>query len=61
MGSKGVFRGDYSWLRGKSHNFIITQLQIIINCLKANRNHSQSRSRGYFEVKSWSLAVDSFE
>ena len=23
--------GDYSWLRGKSHNFIITHLQIIIN------------------------------
>jgi len=53
--------GDYSWLRGKSHNFIITQLQIIINWLKANRDHSQSRSRGYFEVKSWSLAVYSFE
>ncbi|AKV66922.1 hypothetical protein VL20_1783 [Microcystis panniformis FACHB-1757] len=48
-------------MRGKSHNFIITQLQIIINWLKANRDHSQSRSRGYFEVKSWSLAVDSFE
>jgi hypothetical protein len=56
--SKGVCRGDYSWLRGKSHTFIITQLKIIVNCFRVNCDYAGTEAVVDFGVKSWRLALN---